>query len=49
MDDLASTTTVVPVVTATTNITPDSVVAAQTDRLGKPWSVSEDLLPFLGT
>lgn len=38
-----------PVVSGTTNTTPDSVKTGTTDRLGKPWTVSDKLLPFLGT
>lgn len=37
------------VVAGPTNTTPDSVKTGSTARLGKPWKVSEDLLPFLGT
>jgi lysozyme len=38
-----------PIVTGSTNTASDSVKTGSTDRLGKPWTVSEDLLQFLGT
>lgn len=38
-----------PIVAGPTNTTTDSVKAGSTTRLGKPWKVSEKLLPFLGT
>lgn len=38
-----------PIVTGSTNTTTDSVKTGSTARLGKPWEVSENLLPFLGT
>lgn len=38
-----------PVVAGPTNTTNASVKSGSTERLGKPWSVSDDLLEFLGT
>jgi lysozyme len=38
-----------PIATADTNTQPRSVAAAATERLAKPWSVSDKALPFLGT
>jgi lysozyme len=38
-----------PIVAGPTNTTVDSVKTGSTARLGKPWKISEDLLPFLGT
>lgn len=38
-----------PVVAGPTNTTPDSVKSGSTERLGKPWTASANLLPFLGT
>jgi lysozyme len=37
-----------PVVTGTTNTITASVKTGTTERLGKPWSVSDNLLQFLG-
>lgn len=37
-----------PIVTGTTNKTPESVKTGNTDRLGKPWTISDQLLSFLG-
>lgn len=41
--------TATPVVAGSTNTTTDSVKTGSTTRLGKPWKISENLLPFLGT
>lgn len=38
-----------PIVAGSTNTTPDSVKTGSATRLGKPWTVSENLLQFLGT
>lgn len=38
-----------PIVAGPTNTTPDSVKTGSTNRVGKPWKVSENLLPFVGT
>jgi lysozyme len=38
-----------PIVAGPTNTTIDSVKTGSTTRLGKPWKISEKLLPFLGT
>ena len=38
-----------PVATAAANTRPQSVAAAATDRLAKPWSVSDKALPFIAT
>jgi lysozyme len=38
-----------PVVAGSTNATNDSVKTGGTARVGKPWSVSDELLEFLGT
>lgn len=38
-----------PVVAGPTNTTTDSVKTGATARLGKPWKITENLLPFLGT
>ena len=38
-----------PVVAGLTNTTTDSVKTGTTARVGKPWSVSDELLEFLGT
>lgn len=38
-----------PIAAGPTNTTTDSVKTGSTARLGKPWKVSENLLPFLGT
>ena len=46
-EPLDSTSTLI--VTGSTNTTTDSVKTGSTARLGKPWKVSENLLPFLGT
>ena len=45
----SSESTLAPVVAGPTNTTNASVKAGSTERLGKPWSVSDDLLEFLGT
>ncbi len=37
-----------PLAKATTNIKPGSVVVAKSERLGKPWRISESGLAFLG-
>lgn len=37
-----------PLATAVTNIDPDSVVEAYTHRHGKPWTISNELISFLG-
>jgi lysozyme len=44
----AASTSATPVVTGTTNTTTASVKTGTTARLGKPWVVSDKLLPFLG-
>lgn len=36
-----------PLLTATTNTDPDSIVNAYTQRLGKPWTISDDGLSFV--
>ncbi|MYN18184.1 glycoside hydrolase family protein [Rugamonas sp. FT107W] len=46
-DSLDSTLT--PIVAGPTNTISDSVKSGSTARLGKPWTVSENLLQFLGT
>jgi lysozyme len=38
-----------PIATADTNTQAKSVVAAATDRLAKPWAISDQALPFIGT
>lgn len=38
-----------PVVAGPTNTSAGSVKQGSASRLGKPWRISEDLLPFLGT
>src|SRR5690349_20973988 len=42
-------TTSTPVVAGSTNTTNDSVKTGTTARVGNPWSVSDELLEFLGT
>jgi lysozyme len=38
-----------PIAATTTNTTPGSVATAKTTRKAGPWTVSDKLLPFLGT
>lgn len=38
-----------PIAAGPTNTTIDSVNTGATARIGKPWKISENLLPFLGT